>query len=282
MSPRNQLNLTLLAMVVGLAGVVLWKPGSNPPESPPSLAACAPDAVTRVIIERTGHATVTLARTGTAWRLETPFTAPANAYRIRTLLDLCQASSHSHYPMASVDLALLELAPPLAVVHMDGVELRLGGTESVEGQRYVLFKDTVHLIQDSLYPMEDDATSFIDPALLPKEARVTALSLSALLGSAAIAATLIEGRWLLNPPRPDLSADVIPALVDQWRRGRALEVRLDAPGEALGTVALTIEGVAAPLRFEVLSLSPELVLRRSDLGLRYVFPRNTATGLFAP
>ncbi|CAK0757514.1 conserved hypothetical protein [Gammaproteobacteria bacterium] len=279
MSLRNQLNLALLAMVVGLAGVMLWKPGIKPPESPPLLAACVPETVTRVIIERAGHATVTLTRVDTTWRVEAPFSAPANAYRIRTLLDLCQAPSHSRYPMASVDLAPLGLLPPRAVIHLGGVELRLGSTEPVEGQRYVLFKDTVHLIQDSLYPTEDDATGFIDPALLPKEARIVALSLPALPGSAAFGVTLTEGRWRLDPPRPDLSADVVSTLMEQWRRARALEVRLDAPEEALGTVTLTLEGVTTPLLFDVLSLSPEVVLRRTDLGLRYVFPRDTATGL---
>ncbi|CAK0762485.1 putative DUF4340 domain-containing protein [Gammaproteobacteria bacterium] len=278
-SSRNQLNLVLLAMVAGLVGVVLWKPGIQSPETPPSLAACVPDAVKQVVIEHTGHAAVTLTRIGSTWRLDTPIAAPANAYRIRTLLDLCQASSHSRYPVASVDLARLGLSPSGTVVRFDGVELRLGGIESVEGQRYVLFKDTVHLVTDTLYPIGDDATGFIDPALLPEEVRVTALSLPALAGSNAVEATLIEGHWRLIPPRPDLSADVLPTLVDEWRRIRAIEVRRDAPGEVLGTVLLTLEGTATPLRFEVLATSPEAVLRRPDLGLRYVLPRDTAARL---
>ena len=285
MSPYSQLNTLLFLAVVGLGSFVFWwHPANHVVETLQPFATCNPSAVQRIVIEHRDHSTLTFARTGATWRLETPFAAPASAYPVQRLLELCQATSQSHYPLASLDPVPLGLIPPQTVVRLDDTEFRMGTSEPVQGQRYVLFKDTVYLISDIHYPTEEDVTRFIDPALLPEGLSITALSLPVLANGHAVEAVLRDGHWDMQPPRPDLSADALPTLVDGWRRARAMEVRRDTPSAPLGVVTITLAGVGQPetgqtLRFEVLALAPEVVLRRIDLGLRYVLPYDAAIDL---
>ncbi len=276
----NRLNLILFIVAAGLCGILLWwQPAVQPHNDARPLAACQPDAIKRIVIAHGDHTTLTLVKTNTDWHLETPFAAPASAYRVRALLGLCQAVSQSDYPASSLDLAQLGLATPHTVVRMDEAIFRLGGGEPLQGQRYLLLDNLVYLISGILYPTEDDAASFVDPTLMTDGGAIVALSFSALPGSSAIEATQSDGHWRINPPRPDLSADWWPMLADGWRRIRAVEVRRDAMGASLGSITVTLAQVAHPLRFEVLSMNPEVVLRRADLHLRYVLPHDIAWGL---
>ncbi len=265
-------NLILFLAVMMLGGVVWW---SNQGEVSATrhlpLAACVPEAVQRIVIEHGHGVALTLERVGTSWRVAVPFVAPASAHQVGALLGLCQAPSRSEYPMTALDLTSLGLRPPRTLVHMDGVELQMGGTEPLQGNRYLLFRGVVSILTDS-YPTEDDATRFVDPALLPEGALISGFSLPALEDSPAVAAVLVEGHWHTEPIRSDLSADVLPSLVDGWRQLHAIEIRRDSEATSLGRVTFTLAGKTSPICFEVLSLAPILVLRRVDLGLRYLLP----------
>ncbi len=282
-------NGVLFLVAVILAAVAFFEPGIKQATELPPLTSLQPHQVQHLVFGRPGREMAQAVKTD-RWTLQAPFAAPADSYRINALLALAQTPSLSHYPLAGVDLAQLQLDPPQLVVELNNTRLELGGTEPLRGQRYVRVGETIHLIDDRLY-FTGNPVELVDPTLLPGEPSLVAISLPALpppLGDGTpLVAELVEGRWQTDPSLVDLSADVLPTLVDGWRRMRALDVRQDPASDpeaisadALPQVLIRLAG-GETIVFEVTSQRGEVILRRPAWQLRYVVSRGMALELLS-
>lgn len=267
MSSRMLLNLALLAAVAVLALVAWFEPGKERPAEPPPITALDKDQVQRIRIERRDKDTVILIRDGGHWRMERPIRAPAAEFRVDAILRLARETSHARFPVADGELAKFKLEKPMVRLFLDQVEIDFGTTEPIDGRRYVRVGDTVHLITDAYYyhHLTADAPDLVSTRLLPPDARPVEIVLPGLVLQRGD-----DDTWKLTPERDDVSADDIHALVDEWRRARALWVERDeGDGEPQGRIRVRIEGSEAPIEFQITGREPDLVLTRKDLGLRY-------------
>ena len=202
-----------------------------------------------------------------------------------------------------MDLEKFKLKSPRIRVRLNDVELGFGDTEPLEGRRYVLAGNTVHLITDSYYPrLIAPHTSFISLALLPEPTRLEAIELPQL--------TLTHDAqgW---KAAPSASPDAVNTLVQEWMAAQALQVRpyvapatqdkpetvtlrvapgvldrrsqRDSPSSIPGVVPAATpasqEGVQTSLRFIIISRAPELILARPELGVQYHLPQDAAQRL---
>lgn len=288
MTTRNWLNLALLGGVALLVLVVIYQPGLNTPQPLPRLTALVPANITHIRIERDGAAPIALERKAQDWIMTAPVRMPANTFRVETMLQVAQAESHTHLDAATVGLADFKLDKPRARLWFDATEIAFGATEPLNGRRYVRVGDSVHLISDTVYfDLTGVFTAFADTALLAPESRLTQLDLPTLR-----LARLREGGWMQAPnraqvpPEPEVSMDMINALLDAWRHARAIQVRpyatpVSAGAEPDNVVFIHLEGAEQPLRFDIVSRAPDLVLARADLGVQYHFPAAAVRQLFS-
>ncbi len=288
MTPRNGLNLVLLGGVLLLVLVVVYQPGLQQPPPLEQLTTLVPAQITRIRIERSAGDTILLEKESSGWVLQAPVAMPANNFRVEAVLQTAQAPVHARMQAAEVSLAEFKLDQPRARLWLDTTGIAFGGTEPLSGRRYVQTGDSVALITDTGYfDLVGEFTAFADTALLAADARLIQIDLPALR-----LVRLREGGWMQAPnraqmpPAPDISMDMINALHDAWRLVRAVQVRPYVAAEhesaaADEVVFISVEGAEAPLRFDILSRAPELVLARADLGVQYRLPGAAAERLFS-
>lgn len=274
MRSRLLLNLVLLAVVLGLTLLVLFEPGLEEPAAPWKLTGLDPEKVQTVHIRRDGQEDIRVEREGDRWRLRQPFGARADRYRMSGLLRITGAESHASYPASELNLAEVGLASPKVMLSLDDTELRFGGTEPINGHRYVQLGETVHLIGDfAYYHLIGDYATFVSPGLLPEGARVKALHLPDI--------TLIwaDGRWAAEPEPEDFSADQANRLVDAWRFASAMGVEAYEPDGAGEKIRIELE--QEPIELLITRREPELELARPDLRVKYRFPGEQAAALLS-
>jgi hypothetical protein len=292
---RVLLDVVLFALVVTLVLIAYFQPGRPKPVPVPALTSLNAEEIRRIQIVYPGGQTITLIqeedgkKSGTEWLVQEPYQMPANQFPAETLASLAQATSTAQYPAQQMNLHELKLDKPLLTVHFNAVEVHLGDTEPLSGRRYALVGDTVHLISDSVSALLNaEPTAFVSHALLPADARPIAITLPPLKQGqgdepawGGVQLRFEDSRWSLDPADPGVSQDSINNLVDGWRYAHALEVKpLDKARKPIATVTVSLKGEAMPLRFDILSLTPELVLGRQDVGLQYHLAEPLAARLF--
>lgn len=274
MRSRMLLNLVLLAVVVALGLLVFFEPGIEKPAEPVTLTMLDPQNIRSVHIERNTLGDIRVEREGGGWRLLEPVSTRADKYRMEGLLRIASAKSHARYPVSQLNLSEAGLDMPKAVLLLDDTELRFGGTEPINGRRYVQVGDTAHLIDDfAYYHLIGDYPTFISPRLLPEGATVGALHLPALT------LTWKDGRWEVAPEPENYSADQANALVDAWRFASAMGVDSHEPSDTGEPVRIELEQGSIDLL--IVRREPELEIARPDLGVKYRFPGEQAEALLA-
>lgn len=284
MTTRNWLNLALLGGVALLVLVVIYLPGLHKSQPLPRLTTLVPTNITHIRIERDGAAPIALERKAQGWIMTAPVRMSANTFRVESVLQVAQAGSHTRLDVAAVSLAEFKLDKPRARLWLDATEIAFGATEPLHGRRYVRVGDSVQLISDSVYfDLTGAFTAFADTALLAPGSRLTQLDLPALR-----LVRVSEGGWMQAPnraqmpPQPEMSMDAINALLDAWRHAHAILVRpYSASANAGDVIFVHLEGTKQPLRFDIVSRTPDLILARADLGVQYHFPAAVTRQLFS-
>lgn len=178
------LSATLLALVGAMAA--LDRADRRAGSADTASAPFVPDAVRRIAIERPGHLAIALERTfaatapdtaargadgnggdGGDWRIVAPCAIDANDARVAPLLDAL-ASRAIGYSAAEVDLAAAGLVDPLAVVRIDGVPIRLGGTDLGGERRYAQRAERVALVPEWVLSLvEGGLSALAEPVAFP-------------------------------------------------------------------------------------------------------------------
>ncbi|MFN2309784.1 MAG: DUF4340 domain-containing protein [Gammaproteobacteria bacterium] len=273
MSARIWLNLLMLAAVLVLAAVTVYKPGIEPDTELPPLTTLAPDAVQRIEIQR-GDSTLALERRSGGWWIAGEPAVPADPLQVDMLLRLPGESPQRSYAAADLDLAQLKLVPGLSRVRFDDREFVFGDTDPLQGLRYVQVGDRVHLINDRYQGvLQGGHTQLASRRLLPDGAEITALELPGLS-----ARKQDDGGWTVAPAPERLSADAAPRLAQAWNRASALWVRSYQPAEGGEPITLTLAD-GSQIHLELRRAPGETVFARPDLGLQYQFPEASARPL---
>jgi hypothetical protein len=274
MKSRNLLNLILALAVAGLVLIVVFEPGKEPPPAKVLLTAMKAADISHIEIQQDTGVVVLENRDG-QWRLpELPNVAVSEG-KIDTLLSLVGATSHARYAAASMNLEQTGLNRPELQITVNGTRLSFGGTEPLNGRRYVQVGDSVHLIVDRYsYLLRGDAESFVDSALLPLDAALSEIRLP------DFSLRSRDGHWILEGGEVSPGTDELQRFADSWRHARALRVSR-VEGEFAGgkAIELQLRQQSEPLRFTLLQSGDETILTRADLGLRYHLSASTAESL---
>ena len=261
---RLWLNAVLVVIAVILAAILYFKPGEKKPPAPTRLTTLTAADIHNIKIAQRGAATVELALENGAWQMTSPTNMPADQFEVTSLLNSIAPAVNSSFTAPSTGLAQYGLAPPLIQLWLNGTEFDFGGTEPLDNLRYVLSGGQVHLINGLLfYRINHRPYWWASKKLLPEKASITAIQLpNATLTSQG-------DQWQLAPANPEVSADAIQTLVQNWRDAQAMGVEKIGAGKPDGEIAIQITGEKSAIRFAIFKDPNFLVLARPDLGIEY-------------
>ncbi|MFK8075101.1 MAG: hypothetical protein AB8B84_00850 [Granulosicoccus sp.] len=120
----------LLIALLGIIAIILWTEKSGRP------LAVEKNALRTVAIQRPGYADIVLEYTQSQWQLTSPCQAIANPQRVQAFEQLQSPATHS-YDAREVDLAEAGLLDPLAVITINGTNLKVGETDLSGERRYI-------------------------------------------------------------------------------------------------------------------------------------------------
>lgn len=273
MNPRTRLSLLLLFVVLAL-GLFLFTTDDQIHSTAPTTLSDLPEVdIDRIQIERESKQDIVFTRTDQDWRIERPLQFAANSKRIQAILQLLQAVSLAQLKIDDVDLRQLRLDNPTTVLKFNEHRFIFGGIESLQGRRYLRVVNTIHLIDDTLYPLLQQPALFFANAQLLRD--------DLLIAEIAFPGYTLRKRgqkWLASA-KGQISEQESIKTVNAWQEAEASMLKPYSSLSSLGDVIVTTTQ-AQTIRFIIVKQLPTLVLARSDLGLEYHFDKATTKRLF--
>lgn len=266
MSQRFLINLALLVCVVGLAIFLTTENDRIIEEQNVTLTDVDPESIHVIHIERQGLDDVFFQKQNNHWMMQSPFNLPANNSRIKVMLKLLQAHSYDHFSAADNDLTPFMLAVPAVSIVLNDTRIAFGDTNPLEEKlRYVLIKDTVHIINDSLFhQLQASATFFLDAKLIPPDTTIKSIHLPELS---------IE-----NTGNGKVSG-AHHQVINAWHKVGAISVRKYEEIEPIDNITLELT-TGEQIEFIITSDRPNLVLARPDIGVQYHISNTVSDELF--
>jgi len=254
-----------LLVIVAVLGLAVWLTPPQTRDTTAPLTSMQASQVTQITLSNRNGSNLRMIRRGDGWWMLSPYQTAANQGRIQLLLNILATPSHESFAVPDSGLEPFGLAPPAAQLTLDDLTIEMGGTHPYNHDRYLRIGDRIHLIKD-IFPhhLMAAAEDYVSPRLLPEGAVIRAIETQDWRIQRER-----RGDWTLTPGAPGLSQDELVARVQSWQHAQALKV-IEAPaGSPDGTVAVDLQGMEQPIRFELLRMEHGAVLIRRDLGLAW-------------
>jgi len=271
MSHRLLINLVLLFCVIGLAVFLSTNKEQEAKngklrEQVVTLTDINPDSIHIIHIERRDLDDIIFQKQGDHWTMQSPFNLPANPSRIRVMLKLLQAHSYDHFSAPDNDLTPYMLAVPAVSIVLNDMRIAFGDTNPLEKKlRYVLVRDNVHIINDSLFhQLQTSATFFLSPMLIPPDTSIKAIQLPELS---------------IENTEDETLSDAHHQIVNSWNQMESISVRKYEEIEAIDTIKIELK-TGELIEFIIVSDRPNLILARPETGIQYHISNTVSDGLF--
>lgn len=288
MKSRYLINLLLVMLVIGL----FWlnsQPNSDKVASYPSLTKIASDAITTITITRPNNQPIVLNKQENGWQLIEPLSAKANDTRIQLILSLLSTPSFAQLmPSTKDDLTRFGMTASATTLALNEQVFQFGSNETLSKHRYVLYNDTIHLIDDQITPLLNaNAASFIENRLLAPNKVIKQLSLPILQSDKQLSANTmtinqVDGHW--QAEQLTLSTDALTAIVESWQHAYATQVfPITDDEQALNTaihVEIRFEDSPSALHLAIITNENSISLINNAAKLKYQFPLSMLTQLF--
>lgn len=226
-----------------------------------------PKDINRISIQ-TADDNISLTRANGQWQIESPIQWLANNITIERILGIASSETDSKLPANDIDLSTIGLQFPKAILTLNDTRIHFGATNRIGERRYLLINSTVFLLPDLHLPfIINGVNGLIDQRLLPR-----ALPLSSLqIGQLKIEKTN-SGQWLDS--NQSSTPEQIKPLIDNWQTLQVSRIR------SFQKKAAPLQKIIAGLsngneiEFFLMSIEPEIIIARADIGLQYHFNKN--------
>jgi len=265
---------TALAVIVILLAWYLAhteQPGPEPLIT--TLAGFAPESIRQILISRAGMDEIVLAKPAMDWHMNSPVQVRANPFRINSILALAEAPALALSGPESVDLHQLGLAAAAVTLVLDGHVFAFGHTDPIGGGRYVMYNETVYIIEDNLYQqLLQDPGFFISTRLLDTDSRLVRINYP------GFELHNRDNVWVPVGDNIKQSADELKQLVSNWTDLEASRVTTSRNENYPVDIVLVTEA-DGQIELSVAATPSGLILTRKDRGLDYWFSPDTAAQL---
>jgi len=266
MSRRFLINLGLFFCVIGLTIFLILDRDDEIVEQEITLTKIDPESIHVIHIERQGLDDIIFQKQDDHWDMQSPYNLPANSSRIKVILRLLQAHSYDHFSAADNDLTPFMLAVPAVSIILNDTRIAFGDTNPLEEKlRYVLIKDIVHIINDSLFrQLQTSATFFIEPKLIPPDAKIK---------------TILFPELRIENSVDGKMSGAHHQIINAWNQMESISVRKYEETEPIDTIKLELT-TGETIEFIIISDRPNLILARPDKGIQYHISNTVSDSLF--
>lgn len=254
----------LLVLVIG-ASILLGYREQSGSEARNPITSLKPAEVMSVTIQL-GDKHIVLRRSADQWLIESPVQWPARSITIERILGIAVSESEASMAATGIDLSALGLQNPKAILSLNDTRIYFGTTNNIDNRRYLMIGTTIYLLADIHLPfMSQGVSGLIDKRLLPPSIPLQSFQLDRLKLTRDGTAS-----WQSVAPT-DISADRLDQLVDYWQTLEAPVVKIfKQSGAPLEIIVAGLED-GSEIEFLLMSIYPELVIARPDLGVEYHF-----------
>jgi len=259
---RTWINIGLLFAFIVLLSVLLLIPKKETEQDLPRLSTIDSNDIVQIEILRKDLDNFIFNKQDETWHMNSPLRFRANNSRINALLRILKVESHGQFNPAEIDLERLDLDDPIIVMKLNDHEFSFGNTDAIDQRRYVLFDNTIHMVNDFLYhQLKTDATFFADTKLLPEKLEIKSIQFP------GYKIDWIDDYWHINSLL-DISPDQLKRLVFDWQKATAISVSIYAAPESESLIKLTTSSNESII-FVIVAIEPHLILGRKDIGIQY-------------
>ncbi|MBL7004997.1 MAG: hypothetical protein ISR69_13350 [Gammaproteobacteria bacterium] len=272
MSKRWLINYLLFFLVILFSWIGTPKPENTTPET---LLKLTPKEVSDLRIE-TKQGIIDFQKKQEHWYINNPIQWPASDINIQRIVSLVNVTPQSSLPNTEIDISTLGLRFPEAVVIANNNVIAFGDSNQLKSRRYIMVNETVHLIDDVYLPLiQAGLTGFIGKALLPKTLTLKQLELPDYTLSRDQSAS-----WTIDNTFEGYSADQSNQLINNWQTLQSTSIKPYVPTKTpLKKISVSTE--QGDFEFYLMSIQPEIILAREDLGLQYHFDDSRYYDLFS-
>lgn len=263
----------LFACVAALAAFVWLKP-SRPATVTHAVSALKPADARSLHLTRKGRTLARLERRDNEWFMSEPLAAPADAFQVSRLLAVLEAKSPRQYPMS--DAARFELRSPQAAIVINDQRFAFGAINNVTQEQYVLTQNQVYALD-----LRFAAAIPVDAMLLLRRSVLAPGEDPLRFEFGTFTVARDEKKWSTTPSAGDVSQDDYNRWVTQWRDGSALRTVAADTRKAETEIHIQLQA-GRKLTLGVVQREPELIVRRADLGLQFVFVGTVGAQMMAP
>ena len=275
MSKRWLINYLLLTLIIIFTWIGTRYPVREDQKiDRASITGLEAQAIRDIRIETADHR-IALQKLDDRWMLTEPVRWYANNISSQRIASMAELKPDSSLPRQQIDLGELGLAIPKAVVTLNDKKVLFGDTNQIGNRRYLLVEPNVYLYNDSFYPFINQGLPvFIDSRLLPPAEALQQLK------SSSFTLSRLGDSWDSSDPAHTPGA--LGELISNWQDKQANRVKPFKDG------AMPLKKFTAVLvddrqiEFFVMSIQPEIIIARPDLGLQYHFAEFHYYGLLEP
>lgn len=239
------------------------------------ISSLRPQDIHTTIIETTDNK-ITLRNAGNQWVFETPVQWPANNLTIERLISIVTSESISRLSARETDLSTLGLQYPKVTLTLNNTHILFGGINNIGGRRYVMIDLAVYLLPDiHLHFMTQGIAGLIDRRLIPRSVKLKSLKLNGLnLRKNS------NGVWQ-DSAAEKVETDQFSLLANNWQTLNAGQVKaFDKSTTPAQNIVATLED-GNKIIFSLMSVKPEIIIARPDLGVQYHFLEKQYNGLLS-
>lgn len=288
MKSRYLINLTLILLAITL---YWFNNQSDSPSTNINISPISSHDIDHILIERADRDSIIIKRRNDEWHLMSPLQARANPTRVRLILSLLNTPSIKQLTITpDIELSQYDIAANSTALTLNESKFIFGGVETLSKNRYILADQTLHLVNDQIAPLLNaNATSFVDNRLLSKKVKISKLDIpyydltnQAFDGNQRILIENKNGQWV---SQPNIDADSLLKLIDNWQYSHALQVlplskatKLDKTNSLL--LYITLVGENDRQQYELIYSKNTLFIIDGKQQLAYQFAPGLVHQLF--
>lgn len=282
--------LTNLVLVCVIAALFWFSQQATIPEDTSnSFQHIDVHAINDIQLKRENRDDIQLLKQDITWHLVQPINATANTTRVNLLLSLLDSPSHSQLIHPNDEtLEQLGLKPRKISLQLNEHLFVFGDREPLNKHRYVLYQNTVYLMDDNITALlSANANSLINNRLIVSQYKINSMQLPLLDGRQlssidTIAIELNNSHWQSLPVIH--STDKLTKLIEFWQQAEAMQV-IPVTEENIASVenkqvTITFEDLNTPAIFLIQLTDRNLFITDQNKKLKYQFPAAMAKQLF--
>lgn len=278
---RATLNIVMGVILLGLA-VAVYTSGEKKPAPKPPLTHLNAAAITSIQIDHEHAKPIRLVKQGTHWRLASPVNAAADPYAVSSLLDIATLPCQRTIKPLAVKMSDLGLAPPHYRMQFDKTTVEVGGIEPLKRRRYMKTGGRICLVRNpTAAGLSGKYENLVSRHLLSSPRSVISISLP---NFTLIKTGKAHDSWTVSPEQPGAAKAAASQLANKWLSAESEwneEVsRHKHKHRHAPHVQIRLEG-GKTIDFLIVGRSPQFVLERPSIGLRYELSRAQGEALLS-